>query len=66
MAGVGTEPFQAVGDQLAEASDVLVFCGKNAGDISHGFIVRRAFRMPECGSGKAFSVRKLCEKLLFG
>ena len=66
MAGVGTESFQAVGDQLAEASDILVFCGKNAGDISHGLIVRRAFRVPECGGRKSFSVRKLSEKLLFG
>ncbi len=40
MAGVGTESLQAVGDQLAEASDILVFCGKNAGDIAHGFIFR--------------------------
>lgn len=25
MAGVGAESFQAVGDQLAEASDILIF-----------------------------------------
>ena len=66
MAGVGAESFQAVGDQLAEASDILILCRQNVGDISHGLVIRRAFRVPECGSGKAFSVRKLREKLFFG
>ena len=66
MAGVGAETLEAVGDQLTEASDVLILCGKNTGDIFHGVIINGAFRVPECGSWKAVSVRELCKKLLFG
>lgn len=66
VAGVGAESLEAVGDQLTEASDIFIFCGENAGDVFHGIIVGGAFRVPECGSWKAFSVRELCKKLFFG